>query len=85
LSYALRITNSFGRHLRKLGKTDRDRVWKALHELEASPYSFKALTGQLSGTRSARVGNLRVIYAVDEQQKRIILLYVAARERVYER
>ena len=40
--------------------------------------------GQLAGTRSARIGDLRIIYTVDEAEKRAILLHVGYRERVYE-
>jgi mRNA-degrading endonuclease RelE of RelBE toxin-antitoxin system len=84
LKYALRVSNTFERQLRRLGRRDRERVWKAVHEIEASPYSYKPLGGQLAGTNSARVGNLRIVYAVDEPAKRVVLLYVGPRERVYE-
>jgi mRNA-degrading endonuclease RelE of RelBE toxin-antitoxin system len=85
LNYTLRISNSFERQLRRLSKADRERVWKLLHEIEQSPYSYKYLGGQLTGTHSARIGDLRVIFAIDERRKRVLLLYVGPRERVYER
>ncbi len=84
MTYSLRVSNSFERDLRKLSASDRERVWTALEEIQKSPYSYKPLRGQLEGTRSARLGTLRIIYTVDEQQKHIILLHVGYRERVYE-
>jgi len=56
-----------------------------LHEIEQSPHSYKALSGQLTGTHSARVGGLRIIYTIDENEKLIVLLSVGHRESVYER
>jgi mRNA-degrading endonuclease RelE of RelBE toxin-antitoxin system len=37
-----------------------------------------------SSAMSARVGDIRLIYTVDENQELVILLYVGHRERVYE-
>jgi mRNA interferase RelE/StbE len=85
LTYSVRVSNKFERDLRKLGRNDQDRVWKVLEEIQKEPYSYKPLGGQLSGMRSARVGDLRVLFTVEENEKRIVLLYVGHRERVYER
>jgi addiction module RelE/StbE family toxin len=85
LTYSVRVANSFQRDLRKLTHQDRDRVWKALEEISESPYSNKPLSGQLFGTRSARIGDLRILYIIEEGERRIILLHVGHRERVYER
>lgn len=84
MKYRIRVTNTFERQLRRLAQRDRQRVWKLIGEAQESPYLFKTLTGQLSGARSARVGGMRLIYTVDENQKLVVLLYVGHRERVYE-
>ncbi len=84
MKYNIRVSNTFERELRRLGHSDRGRVWKAIAEIQDFPYSNKELTGQLADTRSARVGSLRIIYAIDDKGKRIILLHVGYRERVYE-
>ena len=85
MSYGIRVSNTFERQLRKLRPRDRERVWTVIKEIQEAPYSYKQLTGQLTGTRSARKGELRILYAVDEDEKRVVLLYVGYRERVYER
>jgi mRNA-degrading endonuclease RelE of RelBE toxin-antitoxin system len=56
-----------------------------IRDIQEFPYSYKVLAGQLVGTRSARIGDFRIIYAIDVKEKRIILLHVGQRERVYER
>ena len=82
--YSLRVSNAFERQLRRLKTQDRERAWTTIDGILQDPHSYKSLSGQLSGTRSARVGDLRIIYAIDETEKRIILLYIGHRERVYE-
>jgi addiction module RelE/StbE family toxin len=84
MKYSIRVANTFERELRRLGHSDRGRIWKAIAEIQESPYSNKELAGQLADTRSSRVGGLRIIYAIDDKEKRIILLHVGHRERVYE-
>ncbi len=85
MKYTLRLSNASKRQLRRLGRRERARTWELIAKIQEDPYSYKPLSGQLSGTRSARTGNLRVIYAVDETEERIILIYLGYRERVYER
>ena len=85
MKYALRVTNTFGRELKRLSERDRERVLSLIEEVQESPYEYKPLSGQLSGARSARAGDLRLIYTVDDVQKLIVLLFVGHRERVYER
>lgn len=70
--------------MKKLAQRDRERVLKLIAEVQDAPYSYKPLGGQLSSARSARAGDLRLIYAVDESQKLIVLLQAGHRERIYE-
>ncbi len=84
MKYSLRVSNAFERQLRRLKPRDQERTWSVIDEVQQDPHSYKPLGGRLSGTRSARAGNLRIIYAIDETEKRIILLHVGHRERVYE-
>jgi addiction module RelE/StbE family toxin len=84
MKYSLRVSNAFERQLRRLKPRDRERAWVIIEEIQQDPHVYKSLSGQLSGTRSARAGDLRIIYAVDETEKRVFLLQVGHRERVYE-
>lgn len=55
----------------------------AIRKLETNPYLGKPLRGELVGKRSLRVGDYRVIYAVDEDKKVVILFTVGHRKAVY--
>lgn len=55
----------------------------AIRKLETNPYLGKPLRGELMGKRSLRVGDYRVIYAVDEDKKVVILFTVGHRKAVY--
>jgi len=64
--------------------TNRQRARQLIKEIQANPYAFKELGGKLRGLRSARFGDYRIIFAIDERQKVVILFSVRPRERVYE-
>ena len=85
MKYRLRVSNAFERELRRLKQVDRERTWGIIQQIQEAPYSHKALIRKFRGTISARLGNLRIIYTVNEREKRVILLHVGYRERVYER
>jgi len=84
MKYSPRVSNTFDRELRRLRPTDRNPAWDAIQQIQESPFSHKAPMGRLSGTRAARAGDLRIMFAVNEDENRIILLHVGHRERVYE-
>ncbi len=71
--------------MRRLGRREAERMYELIDRILDAPYAYKALSGELAGTRTARMCNLRVIYAIDEKEKRIIIIYAGPRERIYER
>lgn len=85
MSYALVATANFDRGMKRLSSTDFNRSKHALEEIGNNPYSFKELKGKFSGLRSARFGKHRIIYAIMESKKEVILLAVEPRRSVYER
>lgn len=84
MRYRLIITNPFDRGMRKLMPDDRDRARQLIKEIQTEPYGFKELGGRLKGLRSARFGNYRIVYSIDERQRAVILASVRPRERAYE-
>jgi len=83
--YNLLSTRSFLKGLRKLDKTSNRRVLDAIGLLRANPHVGKRLRGQLEGLWSLKVGDLRVIYSVEESTRTVILRAVGHRKAVYER
>ena len=90
--YRLQPTKRFDKSLEKLPKRVRERVLEAVEELRERPFLGKPLRGlplrvrpDLKVTpRSLRVGNYRVIYAVDPLSRTVYLLLVRHRKHVYE-
>ncbi len=84
MSYRLETTRRFEKDFRKLASDLKHRVDRHVRTLEAQPYSGKRLRGEFEGSYSLRMGDYRIIYAIDEAEKRVVLLTVAPRRRVYE-
>jgi len=82
--YRLELTPRFDKELRKLTRQIKSRIAENIEELKVNPHSFKRLHGELKGMYSMRVGDYRVIYIVDEDKRRVVLLSAAHRRKVYE-
>jgi mRNA-degrading endonuclease RelE of RelBE toxin-antitoxin system len=71
--------------MRRLSPTDFRRSKDLLNEIASNPHSFKELLGRFRGLRSARFGDHRIIYAIVEDKRQVILLAVEPRGSVYKR
>ena len=85
MTYTLVATANFDRGMKRLSSTDFNRSKQTLEEIGNNPYSFKELKGKFRSLRSARFGKHRIIYAIIESKKEVILLAVEPRRSVYER
>jgi len=83
--YTLRISNRFKKNFRSLSQTDRRRVGEEMQRLLESPYSGYPLVGEYEGLWCSRVGDVRVIYRINEKNKEIEFISVRARRVAYER
>jgi mRNA interferase RelE/StbE len=60
---------------------------RCLRQLEHDPRrhnNIKRLSGELAGLFRFRVGDLRVLYRVDDKESRVMIVSVAHRREVYE-
>ena len=73
------------RQLRKLDKQVARRVLRAVTDLgvDPRPTGVRALTGQPGGTMRLRIGDYRVVYVIEDQLIRIVVVRVAHRRAVY--
>lgn len=55
----------------------------AIRELKINPYMGKPLRGYLLGKWSLRVGDYRIIYVLNENEKTVILYNVGHRKAAY--
>jgi mRNA interferase RelE/StbE len=82
--YRLELTPRFDKELHKLPKHVMNRIAVSVEDLKVCPYSFKRLHGELEGLYSMRVGDYRIIFTIDEDKGRVVLISAAHRTRVYE-
>ncbi|MDR2204451.1 MAG: type II toxin-antitoxin system RelE/ParE family toxin [Nitrososphaerota archaeon] len=69
------------KQLDNLDKPVRLRVFRELKQLENNPLAGKALTGDLQGARTFRVGKYRIIYQMSDYN--ITVLTIKHRKKVY--
>jgi len=61
-----------------------NRIAESVEDLKVRPHSFKRLHGELKGLYSMRVGDYRIIFTVDEDKGRVVLISAAHRRRAYD-
>ena len=83
--YNLEFTETFVKQFSKLGKAEQESVYKKIQGLKSSPHRHKALKGPFKGCSSMRVGSLRVIFMTVEKEKRVYLIDVDLRKRIYKK
>ena len=84
-SYGIEWAGTALRELRKLDKQTARRVLRAVTGLAADPRpaGVRALSGQPAGTLRLRVGDYRVVYVIQYEQIRVLVVRVAHRREVY--
>jgi mRNA interferase RelE/StbE len=75
-------STQFHKQFNCLDKPVKVRVLRELKILENTPLAGKALTGDLQGLRSFRVGNYRVIYQLLDYN--ITVITIKHRKKVYD-
>lgn len=85
-----RIAPSAANYLRRLPRKRQDTIAQAFdHLCSVSPFRhpnptvIKPLKGQYKGLWRYRVGNIRIVYSVDEEQRAIHIIAIDSRGNVY--
>lgn len=81
-SISVRISDKALQFLKKLGKTDRIKIDKAIEKIRRDPLSGRPLTG-VKELRKIRAGNYRVIYTFRKTELLILVVKIAQRQDVY--
>ena len=87
MTYSIEISTSAAKALEKLPKSTRLRVVGALELLgiDPRPPGAKMLRGGEHGRWRVRVGDFRIVYAIDDGRLLILVLRIARRREVYDR
>lgn len=84
MTYRLETTRRFEKDFKKLQRDIAHRVDTQIRMLEEQPLAGKRLRGDFEGSYSLRIGDYRVVYTIEHSAKRVILLTVRHRGKVYE-
>jgi len=84
VSYNVLISHSARKVIKRLDKPTRDRIIKRIKEIQVSPWNgdIKPIKG-CTGEWRTRVGDWRIIFAVDRDQLVIMILKVSPRGDAY--
>ena len=83
-TWRLRFTPEASRLVSSLHPEIKKQIKNALNDLLENPYAGKDLQEELSGFKTQRLKQYRIIYDVNENQKSIRVYYVGRRRDVYE-
>jgi len=84
LAYTLQIDDKVIKDLKKIDKTWQKRILiKMKTSLLENPYSGKKLVGNLSSFWRIRVGDYRIIYAIEEEIVTVEVIKIKHRKEVY--
>jgi len=84
MSYIVFLHPNVIKFLRKLSKSDVNRIKSKLEEL-TEPYSVKAVKIKNKDAFRIRVGDYRILYTVDDSKRVVVVFKVDKRGRVYNR
>jgi len=83
--YKVILNRESARTLEKVTPAMRRRIISALEKASANPQSGKRLRGPLEGLFSIRIGEMRAIYEIDNDQKIVVIHSIGPRGDIYKR
>jgi mRNA interferase RelE/StbE len=84
--YNVVLLSKAEKYYSKCDKTTAKRLEKCFESMETDPFAYgtvKPLYGKFQGLYRARIGDLRVIFKVDEENITIYIIDIAPRGDVY--
>ena len=82
--WKIRFTPESSQLLSKLHPDNKGHVKQALTELRQNPFTGKDLQEELSGFKSLRLKQYRIIYNINEEENFIQIYHIGQRRDVYE-
>ena len=73
------------RELKSINVKDAVRILNSINQLHLNPYKVgKSLKGKFRGKRRLKVGNYRIIYWINEDNKTVWIVAVGHRKDIYD-
>ena len=87
MTYTIEISTSAAKAVDKLEKANRLRIVGAIELLSVDPRppGAKMLRGGEQGRWRVRIGDYRIVYAIEDDRLLVLVLRVAHRREVYDR
>lgn len=84
--YEVVFSRSAAKLTRSLPKSHREKLRRILEAMKDNPFSqpYRKIRGETNLYR-IRLGGFRVLYEIDDQRKRVVVLKIDRRSRVYKR
>ncbi|MBL7544050.1 MAG: type II toxin-antitoxin system RelE/ParE family toxin [Bdellovibrionaceae bacterium] len=84
--YKVEYLESIKEDLKSISKANKDQIRKAIEKkLAANPIEFgKPLQYSLKGLRRLRVGDYRIIFQIEEENKVVLIVKIGHRREVYQ-
>lgn len=85
MNYLVQLTSEAEKEWKLLDRITQDRVRQRLKELALDPYGqrFSKSVRMLKDIRTARVGNWRILFEVNESSKTIDIIAIRPRGKAY--
>lgn len=77
------LTKRAAKSIRSLPRDERARCVEAVRLLSGDPLRGEMLLGEFKGLRRYRVGALRIIYRLESEPQRVLVVAVGHRREVY--
>ncbi len=84
--YKILLTKEAIKNYKKCDTNDKKKIDKCFKELNKNPYisnNIKRLHGELKGLFRYRIGDMRIIYKIEENNVLVIVFSIASRGNVY--
>ena len=83
MGFAVLLHPKAAKEVDKLERQIKDRIIARLKDLRDKPDTLGKIL-KSSGFWSLRIGDYRVIYEIDKPEKRVVVLFVGHRKKVYD-
>ncbi len=82
--YSIEWSTIAYKDLKKLESKEAVKILNSLNDIQDDPYAFgDPLEGTFKGKRKMRVGDYRVIYHINDRERKISVLFIRHRREAY--
>jgi mRNA interferase RelE/StbE len=84
MTYTARFSKAFLKKEKRLSSEVKSRIVETLKETVMKPDNGIMLVGPLKGLWKVRVGKYRIIYEINEKEKRVVFHDIELRKKAYQ-